>query len=306
MDLSVVTVSYNTRELLRECLDSVVSTLASAAVDYEVLVVDNASGDDSPTMVYEAFPEARLIANAENRGFAAASNQGIQESSGRCVLLLNPDTVVKPGALDLMRGALEAQSEVGAVGPKLLYPHGGLQHSAFTFPTLTMVFLDFFPLHHQLLDSGLNGRYPRRWYEGRDPFPIDHPLGAALMVKRSVVEEVGLLDERFYMYCEEVDWCMRIKKAGWTILCVPQAEVVHHVAQSTRQLEARMYVELHRSRYRLYEKHYSRRFQEVARWVVELGIAWQEARDRWQARRGLLDTAGLQSRLNAYEEIRSL
>lgn len=306
MDLSVVTVSYNTRELLRECLASVFSTLSSAALDYEVLVVDNASSDDSPAMVSEAFPEARLIANPENRGFAAASNQGLQQSGGRCVILLNPDTVVKPGALELMRGALEAQSDVGAVGPKLIYPHGGLQHSAFTFPTLAMVFLDIFPLHHRLLDSQLNGRYPRAWYEGKDPFPIDHPLGAALMTKRAVVDEVGLLDERFYMYCEEIDWCMRIKKAGWTILCVPQAEIVHHVAQSTKQLGPQMYVELHKSRYGLYEKHYSRGFQRVARWIVRLGMAWQEARDRRQAKKGLLDGAALESRLNAYREIRAL
>jgi N-acetylglucosaminyl-diphospho-decaprenol L-rhamnosyltransferase len=305
MDLSVVTVSYNTRELLRACLTSVASTLAPT-LTYEVIVVDNASGDESASMVRDEFPWVSVIANGDNRGFAAASNQGLQESRGRCVVLLNPDTVVKPSALQCMRTTLEAHRDVVAVGPKLVYPNGELQHSAFKFPTLTMIFLDFFSLHHRLWDSRLNGRYPRKLYERAEPFAVDHPLGAALMTKREVIEQVGLLDERFYMYCEEIDWCMRMKNSGGRILCVPEAEIVHHVAQSTSQFSTQMYVELHRSRYRLYEKHHNPRFQRVARWIVHLGIAYLEIRDRRRAKKGLIDGDTLQSHLRAYEEIRAL
>lgn len=305
MDLSVVTVSYNTRELLRGCLASVFSTLGSG-LRHEVIVVDNSSADGSAAMIRDDYPHVRLLANAENVGFAAGSNQGIQESSGRYVILLNPDTAITPGALEKMVALMERQSDVGVVGPKLLYPDGRFQHSAFTFPTLPMIFLDFFPLNHRLANSRLNGRYPLALYEKGQPFPIDHPLGAALMVRRSVLEEVGLLDEGFFMYCEEIDWCLRIKRAGWKILCDPGVEIVHYVGRSTSQFREKMYVELHRSRYRLYEKHYAASFRRAARWLVALGVAYMSLRARWAHLRGELDAEGLHHRLHAYGEVRSL
>jgi N-acetylglucosaminyl-diphospho-decaprenol L-rhamnosyltransferase len=305
MDLSVVTVSYNTRELLRECLASVFSTLGPR-LRHEVIVVDNASSDDSVAMIRDSFPQVRVLANSENVGFAAGNNQGLEESSGRYVILLNPDTVASPGALERMVALMEEQGDVGIVGPKLIYPDGEFQHSAFAFPTLPMIFLDFFPLHHRLLNSRLNGRYPRALYEKGQPFPIDHPLGAALMIRRSVLDEVGSLDEGFFMYCEEIDWCMRIKRAGWRILCCPRAEIVHYVGQSTAQFRDEMYVELHRSRYRLYQKHYSPSFRRVARWLVAVGIAYMCFRARWAHLRGELDAETLDRRLRAYREVRSL
>jgi N-acetylglucosaminyl-diphospho-decaprenol L-rhamnosyltransferase len=305
MDLSVITVSYNTRELLRGCLASVVSTLGSR-LEHEVVVVDNASTDGTAAMLRQDFPWVRLLSNTENLGFAAGNNQGLAESRGRFLLLLNPDTVAREGALEAMVGLLEERTEVGVVGPKLLFPDGRFQHSAFRFPTLPMIFLDFFPLNHRLVDSRLNGRYPRALYARREPFPVDHPLGAALMVKRAAVEQVGVLDERFFMYCEEIDWCLRIKKAGWQILCLPQAEVVHFVGQSTGQFREDMYVELHRSRYQLYGKHYSRGFKRAARWLVRLAMAERGLRARWASLRGRLDADALNRRLRAYREIRTL
>jgi GT2 family glycosyltransferase len=305
IDLSVITVSYNTRDLLRDCLGSVFSTLDSRLA-CEVIVVDNASSDDSVAMVRDLFPQVILFENSENRGFAAGSNQALVESRGRYVILLNPDTVVREGALDGMMRLLEGHSDIGAVGPKLLFPDGSLQHSAFSFPTLAMIFLDYFPVHHRLSDSRLNGRYPRRLYEMGEPFPIDHPLGAALMVRRQVVDEVGLLDEDFFMYCEEIDWCMRIKAAGWQIVCYPQAEIIHHVGQSTTQLRDEMYVALHKSRHRLYEKHYRSGFRRVARCLVTLGILGQGLRDRWSVKRGRMERDSLERRLRVYREIRSL
>lgn len=305
MDLSVVTVSYNTRELLRACLASIISTLPPT-ISYELSVVDNASADGSAAMVRQDFSEVRLVCNADNRGFAAASNQGLQQSMGRYLLLLNPDTVVRAGALESMLRVLEERVAVGAVGPRLVFPDGDFQHSAFTFPTLPMIFLDFFPLHHRLLDSRLNGRYPREWYQRGEPFPIDHPLGAALMVKRTVMEEVGLLDEGFFMYCEEIDWCLRIKQAGWQILCCPQAEVIHHVGESTSQSKDEMYVELHKSRYFLYEKHYGPLFRRLARRLVRLGVSYQERQACREASTGRLEQGALQRRLQAYREVRAL
>jgi N-acetylglucosaminyl-diphospho-decaprenol L-rhamnosyltransferase len=305
MDLSVVIVSYNTRELLRGCLDSVLADLDSRAND-EVIVVDNASADGSAEMIRDSFPQVRLLANSQNCGFAASNNQAIEQSTGQYVLLLNPDTVVRKGALEGLMAVLEERRDVGVTGPKLLFPDGGFQHSAFSFPTLPMIFLDFFPLHNRLLDSQINGRCPRVLYERTEPFPIDHPLGAALMVRRAVIEEVGLLDESFFMYCEEIDWCFRIKEAGWRILCVPRAEIVHHVAQSTKQFRDEMYVELHRSRYRLYQKHYGSGFRRLARLLVALGMCSQSLQARWAAARGHLDRKDFETRMRAYREVRSL
>lgn len=302
MDLSVVVVSYNTRDLLRACLTSVISTMSSTA-NYEVFVVDNASVDGSAAMVRDSFPRVRLMVNRKNRGFAAANNQAIGESSGRYVILLNPDTVVRDGALERMATFMEGHPNVGVVGPRLVFPDGSFQHSAFTFPTLPMIFLDFFPVNHRVINSRLNGRYPRSLYEAGEPFPIDHPLGAGLMVMRRTIEEVGSLDERFFMYCEEIDWCMRIKDAGWRIVCFPRAEIVHHVGQSTKQFRADMFVELHKSRYRLYEKHYSRSFRRMARLLVTVGLAYRSGRDRWAFRRGRLDREDLENRLDAYRRI---
>jgi len=256
MDLSIVIVSWNVRELLTGCLASVLDSLDGSGIEHEVLVVDNASADGSPEAVSARFPQARLIANAKNCGFAAANNQALHLTQGRFVALLNPDTVVLDNALGILLEFMLQTPAAGMCGPELVYQNGSFQHSAFRFPSLAQVLLDFFPLHSRLQESRVNGRYPRSLYRAGQPFCIDHPLGACMMVAREVVDQVGGLDERFFMYCEEVDWAMRIKRAGWRIYCVPAAGVVHYGAQSTRQFRDEMFVALWRSRFRLFNKHY--------------------------------------------------
>ncbi len=320
-DLSIVIVSYNVRDLLEWCLDSVgaqyieplqttdgtqhdasgICTLSS-----EILVVDNASSDGSAAMVQKKFPAAHLIANTENRGFAAANNQGFAQAHGRYLLMLNPDTRVRAGALETLVKFMDAHPRAGACGGKLVYADGSLQQSAFQFPTLAQIFLDSFPLNWRLTDSRVNGRYPRAGYARGEPFPIDHPLGADLMVRREVAEKIGWLDEKFFIYCEEIDWCMRIKHAGWEIWCVPQAEIVHYEAQSTQQFREAMFVELWRARLRLFDKHYSRAFRWAARQIVRLGV-WQKARDtRATARAGRVTQDEMEQRLNAYAQVARL
>ncbi|MDP2727242.1 MAG: glycosyltransferase family 2 protein, partial [Dehalococcoidia bacterium] len=220
MDVSVVIVSYNVSGLLRRCLESVFRSLERAALESEVLVVDNASSDGSGEMVRSSFPGVRLIQNQANRGFAAATNQGLTQSRGRYILLLNPDTEVLGDAPTRLTAFLESHPRAAMVTGQLLNADGTLQQGAFRFPNLWMSFFDFFPVHHRLAGSRLNGRYP---LDDMGPFEIDHPLGACMMVRRDVVEQVGLLDEAFFIYCEEIDWCMRIKRAGWHIYCLPQA-----------------------------------------------------------------------------------
>ncbi len=302
IDLSIIIVSFNVRDLLDACLKSVQES-ARDELRYEIIVVDNASTDGSARMVRQHYPEVRLIANRENRGFAAANNQGIRESHGRYVLLLNPDTEVLDDALAVMVAFLETHPSFGAAGPQLLYPDGSFQHSAFRFPGVLQTFFDFFPLHHRLLDSRLNGRYPRAWYARGTPFPIDHPLGACLMARRATVEQVGLLDEGFFMYCEEIDWCWRMREAGWQIACVPHARVIHHAGASASQFRDAMFVALWRSRFRLYAKHLPPWRQRLIRWIVRVGLQWKRLRVHSEAACGNAIEAEVVSRLTAYEQV---
>lgn len=296
--VSVCLVSYNTRDLLRACLRSVESSEPAA----EIVVVDNASADGSADLVRREFPDARLIVNRENRGFAAAMNQALRAATGDYLLLLNPDAELVGDALPRLVAFLESRPSVAAVGPRLVYGDGRPQHAAFAFPTLWQVLLDFFPLHGRLLDSPLNGRYP----PAEAPHPIDHPLGACMLLRRAALEDVGLLDEGFFIYAEEVDWCLRAKRRGWEIYHLPEALAVHHAGQATRQARGRMFVELHRSRFRLYRKHYSPAFRRAASALTRVGV-WSEARRaRRLAARGGLDPGRLDEWLEACRQVAEL
>ncbi len=332
MDLAIITVSYNTRDLLADCLQSALDGLKRSGLEGEMWVVDNASSDGSADMVHRRFPDVRLIAANENLGFAAGNNLALRtmgfsldvsgepqsdsaSSDGvaatarqdpRHILFLNPDTRVKGDALGIMVRFLDSFPAVGVVGARLVHGDGGFQHSAFAFPGLVQIFFDFFPLHHRLLDSRLNGRYPRRRYEAGQPFLVDHPLGAALMVRRETLVQVGSFDERFFMYCEEIDLCRRARMAGWEIRCVPVAEIVHLVGQSTGQFRNRMFVALWKSRFLMFEKHESVAFRWAARRLVRLGLWAEGRRSRRAHRRHEIDEAQLQGRLAAYQEVAAL
>jgi N-acetylglucosaminyl-diphospho-decaprenol L-rhamnosyltransferase len=312
MDLAIVIVSYNTCDLLADCLESVLDGLARSGLSGEVWVVDNASADGSPQMVRERFPSVHLIAHYENVGFAAGNNLALrairpgQPGAPQAVLFLNPDTRVTEDAFGTMVRFLDETPRAGAAGARLIHGDGSFQHSAFAFPGLMQIVLDFFPLDHRLIDSRLNGRYPRRLYETGRPFPVDHPLGAALMVRSEVLGQVGGFDEQFFMYCEEIDLCLRIKKAGWSIYCVPRAVIVHLVAQSTEQIRDRMFVALWRSRYLMFDKHRTALFRWAARRLVQVGL-WAESRRARQAyRRDEIAAADLAKLLAAHREVGAL
>jgi GT2 family glycosyltransferase len=312
MDLAVITVSYNTRDLLADCLDSALAGLEQSGLDGKIWVVDNASADGSAEMVRLRFPCVVLVAHDENLGFAAGNNLALKAMGfgrrvrPRHVLFLNPDTRVVGDALGSLVRAMDDRASAGAVGARLVHGDGSFQHSAFAFPGLAQIFFDFFPLHHRLLDSQLNGRYPRARYEAGRPFPVDHPLGAALMIRGDTLAQVGSFDEQYFMYCEEIDLCRRIKKAGWEIYCVPAAEVVHLVGQSTQQFRDRMFVALWRSRFLMFEAHESAAFRWWARRLVRLGL-WAEARRARAARqRGELSDGQLELRLSAFREVAAL
>ncbi len=306
-DLSIIIVSYNTRELLLKCLESIAASLAlTPALRAETIVVDNASTDCSAQTVSSWVPWARVIARNANSGFAAANNEGIAASSGRIVLLLNPDTEVLGSALAELVDCFDRHSDAGIVGGHLLNPDGSEQESCFRFPGLAQQFLDFFPINYRLTSSRLNGRYPKARYAAGRPFPIDHPLGAALMVRGETIEQVGLLDETFFMYCEEIDWCMRIRRAGREIRCVPAARITHYAGQSTRQFSDKMLVALWRSRFHLFDKHYGPVFRRVARRLVALGVARQLRKATRACARGEMTCDELDRYASAHRRVREL
>jgi GT2 family glycosyltransferase len=188
------------------------------------------------------------------------------------VWLLNPDTEVLPGATAALLSALTADPQVGMVGPKLVYADGSLQHSAFRFPGLIQLLFDLFPLPARLYDTPLNGRYPRHLYEGNQPFRIDFPLGASMMVKSAAITDVGMMDEGFFMYCEEIDWCWRMRKASWNIYCAPAARVIHHAGQSSGQVRVSSFVNLWTSRAHLYARHHRPLTRRLASILVHAGM----------------------------------
>ena len=251
MRLAVIIVSYNVRDLLRHSLQSVFTSARQSddwlAVD--VTVVDNASRDGSAQMVADEFPHAHLIDSTENLGFTRANNLALRglgfgaageertASVPDLVLLLNPDTEVVDDALAKMAAFMRDNPSAGACGPRLHYEDGSLQHAGFAFPGLAQVALDLFPLAElpgvsrlleRLLQSRLNGRYPRRQWLGVKPFAVDFVLGAALMARGDSIRVAGLLDEGYFMYCEEMDWCLRMREAGMPTYAVPTAQIIHY------------------------------------------------------------------------------
>jgi GT2 family glycosyltransferase len=263
-------------------------------------------------MVRAEFPAVHLVASKDNLGFAAGNNRALRElqiadrdspaslRNPSYVWLLNPDTEVQPGATAALMAALESLPQAGVVGAKLAYSDGSLQQSAFRFPGLLQLLFEFLPLPPRLYETPFNGRYPRHLYEGSDPFPVDHPLGAAMMVRPQAIADVGLMDEGFWMYCEEIDWCWRMRRAGWRSYCVPTARVVHHAGQSSGQVRISSFVALWRSRLLLFDKHYPVWKRLLARALVGLGMRFKAYQARAAYRQDDIGSSELQARIEAY------
>jgi N-acetylglucosaminyl-diphospho-decaprenol L-rhamnosyltransferase len=281
VDLTVIIVSWNVRELLRRCLES----LALPHGTLEVIVVDNASSDGSPEMVRTDFPHVRLVRNDENHGFPAANNQGLGLSKGRTLLLLNPDTEVVGDGLATMVGYMDAHPEVGALGPQLCYADGSLQSSRRRFPSLSTALVESTVMQEWWKDNAIL----RRYYMSDTPDdaiqPVDWVVGACLLVRRKAYEQAGALDEGFFMYSEEMDWCRRIKDAGWEIVYLPTATVIHHEGKSSEQVVAERHIRFQSSKVRYFRKHHGPVQGEVVRWFLLLTYGYQWVREgaKWLA-----------------------
>ena len=248
--LSIIIVSWNTRVLLADCLASVYTHPPQCSFD--VWVVDNASDDGSAQMVRDDFPQTRLIESGENLGFAGGNNLAVNASNGRYILLLNSDTIVKAGALTTLVQFLDENPQVGAAGSRLLNLDESLQSSCHPMPTLSRELWRLF--HLDKLQA--YGRYHMHKWDTIQPRRVDIIQGASFIVRRDVLDKVGLLDDSYFMYSEEVDLCYRLHKAGWDLYWVPESQVIHYGGQSTRQVAADMFIELYRGKHHYFQKNY--------------------------------------------------
>jgi len=238
-DLSVIIVAYHCRDELAACLQSLAPS--RVGVSAEVFVVDNASRDGTAEMVRERFGWVHLVANAENRGFAAANNQAIVSATGRHVLFLNPDTAVSEGALETLVRTLDGDPTIGACGPRIVNPDGTPQHSLRRFPTFTALLHQYTILRAVRLFKPAYRRYKMANFTWERPADVDCLMGAALCVPREVLSRVGTLDERFFVYLEEMDLCRRLANAGYRVRFVPGAEVTHVGGVSAKSGPATVY-----------------------------------------------------------------
>lgn len=281
-DLAVVIVTWNNAAEIDAALRSLFADLNASGLRCQVWVVDSCSRDGSAAIVRQRFAEARLIESERNDGFGAANNQALKamgfgsgapaDALPKAVFLLNPDTITHAGACARLFETLMSARDIGIVGARLTFPDGSFQHSAFHFPGLSQIWAEFFPTPGRFLDGAFNGRYPRARYAAPGPFEIDFPLGATMMLKREAILQTGGFDERFFLYCEEVDWAWRIRKMGWRALCVPRAHITHIGGGSTSQARPRSMLNLWQSRLRLAELHYPAWKRRLARQLIAIGM----------------------------------
>lgn len=252
MDLSIVIINWNTREMLRDCLHSVYDNLGDLKA--EVFVVDNASEDGSQDMVREVFPQVDLICNTENRGFAAANNQALEVAKGKYVLLLNSDTLVHGDVLSASCDFMETRPEVGVMGCRVLNADGTLQITGSGYPSLLNLFLMTTGLW-KLKNVPFFDRYQMQSWDRRSEREIDVVSGCYMVVRNEAMGQVGLLDEDFFFYGEETDWCRRFANAGWKLVLAPVGEITHFGGGSVKKLNHKRDVMLTEGTVRLHRKH---------------------------------------------------
>ncbi len=297
MQLSIIIVNWNVRELLKGCLNSIFSRLTGG--EFEVIVVDNASEDGSVEMIKQQFPQVRLILNKSNKGFAKANNQALRHVRGKYALLLNPDTLLVNSSLTKMVEFLEEHKRVGIVGCKVVNPDGSLQASAFPLPTLKDLILS--GLAAGWISWGRHiQRYSSRHYTPQKlPIKVGWVSGVCLMVRSKIVDEIGMLDENFFLFSEDVDWCIRASRKGWAVIFYPEAAIIHYGGQSAQKNFALKITSFYQKRFYFAKKYFGRFallilrfisfFELISKWLI-VGILLK------------MDPKERQARLNGYKQ----
>src|SRR5512143_1305780 len=241
MDLSVIVVNYKSREPLLACLRALRSDAAAAGLALETVVVDNDSRDGTPEALAAEFPEARAIVNDENVGYARAVNRGLAATRAPFALVLNPDCEARPGALRALLDHMGQRPRAAIAGPRILNPDGSIEFSARAFPDhFTFLFNRYSLLTRWFPRNRFSRRYLLTDWDHATPREVDWVSGACMVARRAAVEQVGGMDEAFFMFNEDVDWCRRMKQAGWAVTYEPAAVVVHHIGASRSRVAARV------------------------------------------------------------------
>lgn len=278
VDLAVVIVTWNNRHEIGDCLTSLYADLTTSELIAQVYVVDSASSDGTVEYIRQHFPQVDVYASLENLGFARGNNHAIQrildlDTPPKAVYLLNPDTITHQGATRALYDALFAHPKAGLVGAQLFYGDGTFQHGAFAFPDWRQVWAEFFPIRGRWREGRFNGRYSQRLYQAGEPFRVDFTLGATMMLRYEVIQQTGMFDESFFMYCEEIDWAWRIHRAGWEVYCVPQAHITHLGGKSTGQVRPQSQIYLWTSRLILFKRYLPMWQQMLIRYMIRIGMA---------------------------------
>lgn len=271
MDVSILIVNYNTRQLTLDCLRSVFAS--ETEFTYEVIVIDNDSKDDSVQAIRQGFPLVRLIENTENTGFAKANNQGMAAAQGRYVLLLNSDTVIQRDTIQTMVAFMDRNPITGASGCKIILPDGSLDKACKRgFPTPSASFYYAFGLSKLFPNEPRFNQYQLGYLDPDQEYPVDCLVGAFMLVRRETIEQVGGLDETFFMYGEDIDWCYRIKQAGWGIHYYPRTTIMHYKGGSARRRPFKIIYEFHRAMILFHRKHYRKKYNILVNGAVYAGV----------------------------------
>ncbi len=269
--ISIVIVTWNGRAYAIECLDSLRNS--SREIVPDIVVVDNSSHDGTPEAIAEQFPTVTLMRASGNLGFAKANNLGMRLSAGDYVCLINSDVVVPPGCLEKMILFMEGNPDIGMLGPKMVSPDGTVGQSVMLLPTVWNSFCCALGLHSLFRNSNLLSGYMMSGFEYDKVSDVEVLTGWFWVVRRSALEQVGGLDEQFFMYGEDIDWCHRFLKAGWRVVFYPEAEALHYGAASSGQAPTRFYIEMRRANLQYFKKHRGRRGElayGAILWIHEL------------------------------------
>jgi GT2 family glycosyltransferase len=269
--LSIVIVNFNAKKFLEECLTSIY--VETNQIPFDVWVVDNHSEDTTVPMVRQNFPHVNLIENKENVGFAKANNQAIKKCTGDYILLLNPDTLVLQNAVEKMVDFMDANPTVGICGGKVLNEDRTLQLACRrSIPAPKVAFFRFIGLSKLFPKNRLFAKYNLTYIDSNEAHEVDAVSGSFLMIRRKVIEEIGLLDDQFFMYGEELDWCFRAKKAGLAVMYYPDAEIVHYKGECSKSNSRKATFEFYRSMYLFHKKHFAENYNPIINIIIYAGI----------------------------------
>ncbi|WKY44803.1 glycosyltransferase family 2 protein [Eubacteriaceae bacterium ES2] len=274
MDLSIIIVHYKTLELTSDCIDSILKSNLKN-IETEIICIDNASNDGSIEEIKETFPQITVIENTDNLGFSKANNQGIKASSGQYILLLNSDTIVEFNTIKLALAFIKDHKHIGALGCKVVLKDGKLDPACKrSFPTPMNGIYHRLHLDDAFPDSHRFGAYNLTYVDENKTCSVDCVMGAFMLLPRRVIDIVGLLDEDFFMYGEDIDWCYRIKEADFQIMYYPEARIFHHKkASGIGKRNPKVIEAFYDSMGIFYEKHYQNKYNGLTKWLVINGTA---------------------------------